>query len=608
MNVWTRLVLYLKPYPALLVSALIAMGMLAVTSGLYPAMIDLLSTSLFGGTSALDGMLGDRLESLASTARDIGLSVDVAQIRASMTTHLFTLFGAVVAIKAVSQAVRFFAMGALAQRVIRDLRLEVFGAIARQDATFFADKPSGELVSRVINDAGLVERAATYAIPVMFGDLLKVAVLATMCLWQYPDLSLVSVIVLPLAALPIVGFGKLLKRFARQAQEALGDLTTRITETLGGVRVTQIFGREAHEVDRFDTETKRYLGTMMRSVLVRALQTPVMELIGVAALLGTMAWAQQKIVEGTIRPGEVIAFMLALVLMYEPLKALGRLNGIVMPGIAAAERIFEVIDRPSQITDAPNAVVLPPMSEALAFEGVTFSYAGADRPALRGLELRLERGKVVALVGPSGSGKSTAAALVPRLYDPTGGRITIDGTPITDATVASLRAQIAVVSQETYLFNDTIAANIEYGKPGASRGEIEAAARHAYAHDFIEQLPRGYETVPGERGHALSGGQRQRIAIARAFLADAPVLVLDEATSALDTESEREVQRALDALLENRTALVIAHRLSTVRNADEIVVLEGGAVVERGTHAELSSNGGVYASLVKLAEEPSRCA
>ena len=605
MSAWTRLVAYLRPYPALLIAALISMVVLAGTTGLYPVLIDLLSTSLFSGAEGLDAMLGDRLDQLAAAARHVGLDIHPATVRSTLQSQLFLLFGAVVLAKALSQAVRFFAMGALAQQVIRDLRLEVFGAIAYQDATFFADKGTGELVSRVVNDVGLVERAATYAIPVMFGDAMKVLVLAGMCVWQYPDLSLVSLVVLPLAALPIVGFGKLLKRFARQAQAALGDLTTRITETLGGMRIAQLYRREDHEIERFDGQSKRYLSTMMRSVVVRALQTPVMELIGVAALLGTMAWAQQKIIEGTIRPGEVIAFMLALVLMYEPLKALGRLNGIIMPGLAASERIFEIIDRQSTLVD--GTIELPPMSEAVEFEGVCFRYAGAQVDALTAIDLRLERGKVVALVGASGSGKSTAAALLPRLYDPTGGRITIDGVPIDQATLRSLRAQIAVVTQETYLFNDTLAANIAYGRPGATPAEIEAAARQAFAHDFITAMPKGYDTIPGERGHALSGGQRQRIAIARAFLADAPVLVLDEATSALDNESEREVQSALDALLADRTALVIAHRLSTVRNADEIVVLEAGRIVERGTHASLLAAGSVYARLAKVALEP-RCA
>ena len=598
---------YLLPYKGQLAVALTAMFALAVTTGLYPVMIDLLSTSLFGGEQALNNVVGGRMERVAELAGRIGVHIDPAAIRASVETNLLVFFAIVVLVKAVSQAVRFHVMGAVAQRVIADVRHELFDAIARQSQAFFGEQATGFLVSRVINDVSQVERAATYAIPVLVGDVMKVVVLSIVCLWQYPDLALVTLVVLPLAAFPIVRFGKMLKRYAGQSQHALGALTNRVTETLGGMRIVQIYGREGHEVGRFDKDSDDYVNIMMRSVLVRALQTPIMELVGVGALIGTMTFARWRIESGEIRPGEVIAFMLALVLLYEPLKAIGRLNGIIMPGIAAAERVFEIVDRPVAVADAPGAIELAPMQDAVVFDRVSFRYPGADRDALDALDLRLARGQVVALVGASGSGKSTAASLVPRLYDVTGGRITIDGIDLREVTVESLRRQIAVVTQETYLFNETIRANIAYGRPDATDEEIEAAARAAYADEFITMLPRGYDTNPGERGLQLSGGQRQRIAIARAFLRDAPILVLDEATSALDTESEQQVQAALDALVRNRTTLVIAHRLSTVRDADEIVVLDAGRVAERGTYEELAARGGVFSRLTGAVGEP-KCA
>jgi subfamily B ATP-binding cassette protein MsbA len=365
--------------------------------------------------------------------------------------------------------------------------------------------------------------------------------------------------------------------------------------------VVQLYRREDHELRRIDQEGNASLQTMMKSVIVRALQTPIMELVGVGALALAIAWAEWRIESGEIRPGEIVAFILALILIYEPIKAIGRISGILIPGLASADRVFELLDRPPDIVERAGARILPPMKQALSLDGVSFRYPGSLRFAVRDLELRLLPGRVVALVGPSGSGKSTVAALITRLFDVSAGGIQIDGVDIREATLESLRSQIAVVAQETYLFHDTLRANIAYGKPGATEEEIVRAAKAAFAHDFISALPDGYDTNPGERGIQLSGGQRQRIAIARAFLKNAPILILDEATSALDNESEREVQRALDALLEHRSALVIAHRLTTIRHADEIVVLEEGRVVERGTHDSLAVGGGAYARLLRAA-------
>jgi subfamily B ATP-binding cassette protein MsbA len=565
---------------------------LAITTGLYPALVDLLTTMLFGAG-------GDRLPGVSKAAEvltTLGVSVDVGDLGRGIEKNFFFIFAAVVLTKGLSQAVRFHQMGVVAQRVVQDLRRDLFAGITKQDAHFFGTQGTGLLVSRVISDVSLVERAATYAIPVLFGDALKIAVLGGLCLWQYPKLSLIAVVVFPLAAIPIVRFGKLIKRYAFQGQEALGRLTHRVTETLGGIQIVHSYGGESFEAGRFETENETYFRVMKKSVLVRALQTPVMEFIGVGALILTMAYAQAQVQAGTVRPGEVIAFLLALILLYEPVKAIGRINEIIMPGLAAGERVFEVIDHPPDVISASDAIDVPPMRDAVEFTDVAFRYQDRDFE-IRDLNLRLPKGKTIALVGSSGSGKTTVGLLLVRLYDVDEGGITIDGVDIRRMSLESLRSQIAVVSQETYLFDDTIRANIAYARPHASEQDIIAAAKAAYAHDFIQDLPDGYETRSGERGVQLSGGQRQRIAIARAFLRDAPILVLDEATSALDHESELEVQRALDALLENRTALVIAHRLSTVRNADEIVVLKNGKIEERGSHDDLIGSQGLYERL-----------
>lgn len=507
MSVWWRLLGYLRPYRGTLVIALLSMVLLALATGAYPAMLDLLTSMLFPDAASGPSNLERALEDLTRGFGFLGFSFDRQAAAAWLKGAIIPLFVAVVLAKVVAQAVRFYAMGFLGTRVIHDLRAHLYRSLLAQDASYFDDQATGFLVSRVMNDVAQVERAATYALPILIGDALKVLTLSAVCLFQYPELSLVSLIVTPLAIFPIVRFGKFLKRYAKRAQEGLGLLTHRITETVGGIRVVHAYGREAYELERFLADSRAYVAINMKSVLVRAVQTPAMELIGVLALLLTLGYAFGKVESGEIRAAEVVAFLLALVLLYEPLKAIGRLNGILMPGVASAERVFQVIDRPPAILDRPDARPYSGVPEQVHFEQVGFRYREDRDPVLEGFELVLPRGQLVALVGPSGGGKSTAAALLPRLYDPSSGRITVDGVDLKSLTLETWRAQIAMVAQETYLFDDTILANIAYGRPGATQEEIEAAAQKAYAHDFIQKLPNGYATRVGERGVQLSGGQ-----------------------------------------------------------------------------------------------------
>lgn len=484
------------------------------------------------------------------------------------------------------------------QRIIADLRRELNDHIQHLSLSFFNRTPTGTIVSRVTNDVALVRAALTDAVAAVLKDASSLVVLVAVAFYQDWFLALIAFVVFPASVLPMLRLSKRLRQLSRRGQVTMGQLTALLQETIQGNRVVKAFGMEEYEKRRFNEENEHLFRLAMKGTRIRAFTTPMMEILAAFGIAGVVWYGGYSVIVGGRTQGSFLAFLTALFLLYEPFKGLARTNTIIQQALGAAERVMELLDRQPEVVDRPGARELSEIREGITVDNVSFRYD--QEWVLRHVSLQIPRGQVVALVGMSGGGKSTLADLIPRFYDVQEGAICIDGVDIRDYTLASLRRQIAVVTQHTFLFNDTVRNNIAYGNTHTDMEAIVAAAQAANAHDFILQLPQGYDTVVGELGVKLSGGQRQRIAIARALLKNAPILILDEATSALDSESERLVQDALERLMANRTTLVIAHRMSTVRRADRIYVLVHGRIVEEGTHEELLALNAEYRKLYDL--------
>ena len=506
------------------------------------------------------------------------------------------------AIKGLGAYFSGYLMTDVGQRVVMDLRNRLYRHILDQSAAFFSRRSSGQLISRITNDVSQVQAAASETLADLARESVTLIGYAGFLFYLDASLAVLCVATVPLVVYPLVQLGRRVRSTTRVGQEQQEHLTHVASEGLTGHRIVKAFRAEKRESDRFAATGSRLYRTNMRITAAVSALPPLMEFIGGLALAGALWYAAEKIKSGAMTTGEFASFLGTAFSMYGPLKKLSRVNAGLQQAIAAAQRIFEILDTHSEVKERPGAAALAPLKSTVEFRNVGFAYEDLrDRPILHRVSFTARAGQIVALVGLSGAGKTTLVNLIPRFYDVTEGAVLVDGVDIRDVTLASLRGQIALVTQETVLFDDTIASNIAYGVPNATRAAIEEAARAAHAHDFISELPTGYQSRIGERGQRLSGGQRQRLAIARAILTNAPILVLDEATSALDSESEQAVQAALVNLMRNRTTFVIAHRLSTVRHADLIVALENGEVAELGTHDELIDRiGGVYARLHAL--------
>ena len=609
MRALRRLLGYLRPHLGWLAGAVVAMVGVALAVVVLISLIQPVFDEVLGGQVRVPGVsasAGDRADRLGGSGlvRTVRGWLDDARVR--VKNWLPTDAGAILLLGVLTLFFKnaliylgHYAFYRAGLATVKDLRDDLMDRLLGQSARYFQERPSAVLMSRVTNDVEQITGAISDRLSDLFQDSFTIVAVVIYLFSLNFKLAFAAVVAAPLLLWPIAYFARRLRRRSWQSQERLGEMNTVVDEVLKGFRVVQAFGMEGFERRRFRSATLSHFRANLRARKIVALNAPVVEILGAAGMALLFAYANRKIGAGAMTLGAFSSFLFGLYALYAPVKRLTKVNLVLQAAAASAERVFEVIDAPVEVQDRPGAQPLAPPREAIRFEDVGFAYE-PDKPVLRGFSLDIPAGRAVALVGPSGAGKSTVAQLLPRFWDVNDGRIAIDGVDIRDVTLRSLRRQLGLVTQETVLFNTTIRANIAYGREEVDEGRLHASARAAFAEEFIAEFPDGYDTVVGEAGVRLSGGQRQRLAVARALYKDPPILILDEATSALDAEAEAIVQRALENLMQGRTTLVIAHRLATVRNADLIAVIDGGRVVEQGSHGELLARGGMYARLAEL--------
>lgn len=566
---YARVLGYVRPYRKSFAGALACMVVFGASDGAVPFLVK----------HVLDGVFAERDENLLYLL--------------PIVLVVFAL------VRGLADYGQQFGMSRIGHLIVRDLRNALQRRLLVLSPSYFVQATTAGLLSRVTSDVVLVRTLLTDSLAAVIRDSIRILALLVAAIYLDPLLACIAVVVFPLGIFPVYKFGKAMRRLSRRGQDAIGHISVLLQEVITGNRVVKVFGREEFEKDRFEDRNEELTQTFVKSERVRAVTGPINEVLATVVISAVILYGGYSVIGGVRSQGEFIAFLLAVFLLYDPFKKLSRVHNTVQQGMAGAERLFEVLDQEPDIKDPVEPLPLG-RSNSIELAGVSYQYPGSKEIALSDISLKIEEGEKVALVGFSGSGKSTLVDLLPRFIDPTQGIIRIGGVDIRRVALTQLRERIAMVTQHTVLFNDTVFNNIAYGDQNADLDRVRDAARAAFALDFVERLPKGFDTVIGESGFTLSGGERQRLAIARAFLKNAPILILDEATAALDNQAEREVQAAFEMLERNRTSVVIAHRLSTVRNADSIVVMSGGRIVEQGSHSVLLENQGEYAKLYAL--------
>ncbi|VAX17810.1 Efflux ABC transporter, permease/ATP-binding protein [hydrothermal vent metagenome] len=569
MDLYKRLLAYLKPYRKRFIIASVCMVVVSATAGAAALIIQPILDDIF--------MNGNE---------DMLLLLPIGVIGIYCARGIGRYFASSI-------------MQTIGQLAVRDIRNDLFSRLQRLSLNFYSSKETGQIISRVTNDVQLIQDAVSIVVYDLFRESLTMIVLLGVVFYRDFNLAIMAIIVLPFSGILIGRLGRSLRVISKESQEAMADINTMLVETFAGIRIVQAFGMEEYEIKRFKERNMRYFDTIRRTIKINELSSPLLEFIGAFGIAAIIWYGGRQVIDGHTTVGAFFSFLTALFMLYAPISKLSRSNNKIQQAMAAAKRIFDMMDTEVMIKDKAGAVDIPPLQKQVEFKNVNFHYENGS-PILSNINLTAKKGEIIAFAGQSGAGKTTIVNLVPRFYDAVSGAILFDGVDIRDATIASLRKQIGIVTQEIFLFNDTISANIAYGDLNASREEIERAARAAFAHDFIMESPQGYDTIIGERGVKLSGGQRQRLSIARAIMKNPAILILDEATSALDTESEQAVQKALANLMKGRTTFVIAHRLSTILDANKIVVMEKGRIIETGSHDSLMAEDGNYRKLFEL--------